>query len=297
MAFPCARSRAVLIALAVAVLGVTGTGLTGSGLARAAPASGGGANDDVTLVPHRAVYDLKLAKSTGKRTIEGVSGRILYDFSGSACEGFSLQFRQVSELDSGEGKAALSDLRSSTWEDGNARNFRFKSENFLNEQSQSTVDGRAERRADGMGVTLTKPAAKTFALDIATVLPTEHIFRAIRAARSGKTILEFPVYDGSDNGEKIYNSLTVIGRPIAPDAHLLADAARGQAGLEKMSRWPMTVSYFDKNSSPGEQTPVYAISFELYENGISRALLLDYGNFSISGELKQLDIGAAKRCP
>src|SRR5262252_436636 len=69
----------------------------------------------VLLAPHRAIYDLKLAKTRGSRGIEGVRGRILYDFSGSACDGYQLQFRQVSELDSGEGKPALSDLRSSTW--------------------------------------------------------------------------------------------------------------------------------------------------------------------------------------
>ena len=38
--------------------------------------------------------------------MSAVRGRILYDFSGSACEGYALQFRQVSELDSGEGKVA-----------------------------------------------------------------------------------------------------------------------------------------------------------------------------------------------
>ena len=47
----------------------------------------------------------------------------------------------------------------------------------------------------------------------------------------------------------------------------------------------------------GEQTPVYAISFELYENGISRALLLDYSDFAISGELTSLEIKDAKPCP
>ena len=67
--------------------------------------------DKVLLAPHRAVYDLKLSKSQSARGVQGVRGRILYDFSGNACDGYELQFRQVSELDSGEGKAALSDQR------------------------------------------------------------------------------------------------------------------------------------------------------------------------------------------
>ena len=72
----------------------------------------------VKFAPHVAIYDLKLTSSRGKRSLEGVRGRIVYDFSGSACDGYALNFRQVTELDSGEGKVALSDLRTTTWEEG-----------------------------------------------------------------------------------------------------------------------------------------------------------------------------------
>jgi envelope integrity protein B len=75
------------------------------------------------------------------------------------------------------------------------------------------------------------------------------------------------------------------------------DAAAGQQALAGMKRWPVTVSYFDKANKPGEQIPVYSISFELYENGIARALVLDYNDFAISGELKTLDIKESKACP
>ena len=84
------------------------------GLAAAAghrPAVAAPPADTVFLAPHRAIYDLKLMKARGSRSIEAVRGRILYDFSGNACDGYKLQFRQVSELDSGEGKIALTDLR------------------------------------------------------------------------------------------------------------------------------------------------------------------------------------------
>jgi hypothetical protein len=47
----------------------------------------------------------------------------------------------------------------------------------------------------------------------------------------------------------------------------------------------------------GEQVPVYAITFELYENGVSRALLLDYGDFILSGEMTSLEMKDAKTCP
>ena len=77
-----------------------------------------------SLASHRAVYDLKLSNSRGKRGMQAARSRILYDFTGSACEGYALQFRQVSELDSGEGKVIVSDLRATSWEDGDGKRFR-----------------------------------------------------------------------------------------------------------------------------------------------------------------------------
>jgi EipB-like len=159
------------------------------------------------------------------------------------------------------------------------------------------VDGHAERQSSAIDVTLTKPKERKFDLDAAIVFPTEHVRRIIDAANEGKSILEFPVYDGSETGEKVYNTLTVIGHPIAPDQRVPTDAAAGQQALAGLKRWPVTVSYFDKAAKSGEQLPVYSISFELYENGISRALVLDYNEFSISGELKTLDIKDSKPCP
>jgi hypothetical protein len=265
------------------------------------PAAAAPSADKVILVPHRAVYDLKLAKSAGSRGIEAVRGRILYDFSGNACEGYELQFRQVSELDSGEGTRALSDLRSTTWEDGEAKQFRFNSENRSNDKSADEVDGRAERESADVKVDLTKPKDKNFEFPVDAVFPTEHMRRIIVAAREGKTILDFPVYDGSETGEKLYNTLTVIGKAIAPGAKPPADATKDVAALAKLTRWPVTISYFErqdaKKDQSAEQTPVYSISFEIYENGISRALQLAYADFTISGEMTSLDMKKQKPCP
>ncbi len=260
-------------------------------------AAGSPAKATTVLAPHRAVYDLKLVKSQGKRPVEAVRGRILYDFTGSPCEGYALSFRQVSEIDSGEGKVALSDLRAATWEEGDAKSFRFNSENKVNDQIVDTVDGNAGRGTSGVSVSLSQPKAKSFNLDPKTAFPTEHVRRVIEAAEAGKTLLELSVFDGSESGDKVFSTLAVIGNVIKPGEKLPDDAAAGNAALAGLRRWPVTISYFDQDSpKTGEQTPAYAIGFELYENGISRALNLDYGDFVVSGTMSQLEVKDAAAC-
>jgi hypothetical protein len=123
--------------------------------------------------------------------------------------------------------------------------------------------------------------------------------RAIEAGRAGRTILSFPVFDGSDTGDKVFNTLTVVGKTITPGARPADDAAGKEPKLAAMPRWPVTISYFAKNkaSQSGEQTPDYAISFELYENGVSRALMLDYNDFVVRGTMTSLELRQPKPCP
>ena len=176
------------------------------------------APEPVSLIPHRAIYDLSLGASRANSQVVSVRGRILYDFGGDSCQGYSLDFRQVSELNTGEGKVSTSDLRSTTWEGADAKSFKFSSQNFVDENLIDSVDGHAERDAAKTSVALKKPQQKNLSLASGVVFPTEHMVRVISAARAGQSILSFPVYDGSEKGEKVY------------EKNLTADAYGGLAG-------------------------------------------------------------------
>ncbi len=238
-----------LIPPALAVLAAGLGALAGHSPAESAPAGPPVAVapakiDTVTLAPHRAIYDLNLAKASGSRGIQGLRGRIVYDFSGNVCDGYELHFRQVSELESGEGKNVISDLRSTTWEDGEAKRFRFNSENMIGTKQADIVDGSAERNASAVAIDLAKPKSRKFTVPVDAVFPTEHMRRIVLAAREGKSVLEFPVYDGSETGEKLYNTLTIIGRAIEPGQKPVADAGAKSPELTNLTRWPVTISYF-----------------------------------------------------
>ncbi|WP_414642752.1 cell envelope integrity EipB family protein [Bradyrhizobium sp.] len=285
--FRIPHSRLVLLAIAAVA---AGWGMA-AGQARAAATT--------AFLPHQALYDLSLVKSRGSASIDSARGRILYNFSGSPCEGYTSEFRQVSELSSGEGSVTLSDLRSTSWEDADGKSYRFKVDSRMNDTDSSSVDGIAERDGDHITVKLKQPEAKTFTLDGSTVFPTEQIRRIIAAAREGKSLLELTVFDGSDNGEKVYYTMSVIGQPIPGDRTTPSpDPSTTNDQMKSLTRWPVTVTYYDRDAkaTDGEQTPIYAMSFELFENGVSRALVLDYNDFVVSGALGKFDVKDAKPC-
>ena len=61
------------------------------------------------------------------------------------------------------------------------------------------------------------------------------------------------------------------------------------APLGNSDYWPVSIAYFDEKTR-GDQEPIYSQSFKLYENGVTRDLTLDYGDFVLAGKLTKLEV-------
>ncbi|WP_375461047.1 cell envelope integrity EipB family protein [uncultured Enterovirga sp.] len=254
------------------------------------------ADAPVRLAPHRVVYDLTLLSSRGTRGVESARGRIVFDLTGNACEGYNLKFRQVMVVEGSESGSKTSDFRTAHFESGDGRLFRFRSDNTTGEGAKTSVDGNAERRPGGLTLRLRVPKRQSLSLDNEAVFPNTQMRDLITAGREGRKLVPMKVYDGSDDGQKVYETLGVVGDRLAPKPEDEFEEAARKSELTKLARWPVTLSYFTQ--ARGDQSPVYVLSFELYENGISRALKLDYGDFALRGEMVRLDLLPDSRtCP
>jgi EipB-like len=243
------------------------------------------------FVAHRAAYMISLEKGDGVQAPVAASGLIAYEFRGSACAGYASDFRQVTQLQRNEGEPMASDTRAITFEDAQAKQLRFKIDSTIAQASQPSIDGSATRDAQGgISVALKEPTQKTLNLGKDVLFPTQHLFHVIDAARSGVSVLEAHVYDGSDTGEKIFDTLTVIGKEATgPNS----DADQAPA-LKSIRRWPVSISYFD--SAKKDASAEYVLSFDLYENGVSGSLKLDYGQFVLAAKLSKLEILPTEPC-
>jgi hypothetical protein len=256
-----------------------------------------GAAQPVTMAAHRATYELSLSddKDGGGKGVESARGRIVFEFSGSACEGYTQNFRQVTELSGGEIGTRLSDMRSSTYEEGDGSGLRFNTETRIGPGPGEQTDGYAQKEGDKVVVQLKKPKPAKLEVSPSAVFPTVQIKQLIQNAREGNPTLAVKVFDGSEQARKVYDTFAVIGKAAPHDKDEQLEAPLKAAGWDKLDRWPVTISYFEEGQQDS-QKPLYVISFELLENGVTRNLKLDYGDFGLKGELTRLDVLPSKPC-
>lgn len=243
------------------------------------------------LTAHRAIYDLALDPERPGTQVDKAHGRIAFQLTGTACEGFTIKLRQVTALDTGEGQVTVSDLRSETWENAAATSYRFRVQNFVNQEIREDVSGTVVRQKNNtLAVRVSKPKPAGFMLPAKIFLPTQHTRAMLAAAERGEKLLSANIYDGSPDGRKIYETLTVIGAAVPPDE---AEQPVPPA-LKGLKRYPVVTSYFEVGKA--DRVPAYTLAFDLYENGVSGTLRLNYGNFALKGHLKSVELLPVKPC-
>ena len=248
------------------------------------------------LAAHRAIYEMTLDDARSASGITGIDGRMVFEFTGSECDGYSLNMRMVTQMTNSQGQTNLTDLRSSTWEQGDGQKFRFQSAQYLNDKLGDVTMGRAVRETpnEAVQVKLSQPSTAELNLSGPLLFPTQHSFALIAAARTGQGLFQARVYDGSEKGQKVYDTTAFIGTEVQPGDDPKLEPVAKDKGLGELPSWPVSIGYFEAKG--GDLTPSYQIDFRLYENGVSRELLIDYGDFSIHGTLTSLEYLKAPEC-
>src|SRR5271168_2437053 len=247
------------------------------------------------LASHRAAYDISLIDPsapppTSAQTPISATGLIAYEFRGSACEGYTSNFRQMTEMERSEGDPLSMQVNAMSFEEAGGKSMRFQIDSQGLQETQPVVGTATRGVDDDLRVQLTKPSAKTLDFGREVLFPTQHIERLIEAAKHGGGAIQARVYDGSDTGAKIFATLSVIGKEATkPD-----EDTQTASALSGIRRWPVVISYF--NEASGDAPPEYTLSFDLYENGVSGSLKLDYGAFALRADLRKLEILPTTAC-
>ncbi len=255
----------------------------------------GGAAPHIELMPHRAIYDMTLSKSSAGSNISAFDGLLILEFTGSPCEGFVQNTKLITASTDWNGKRNVTDLRTSSWESGEGERMRFHSTRAMNAQTTEIIEGDAQR--DGkksMRIALKRPKEGKMRVPGDIMFPTQHSLAVLHAATRGQFFLQATLYDGLDQGDKIYHTNTVIGKVLAPGANKQLKPIEKAEPLDGIASWPITISYFDP--AKRDILPDYEIGYRLYANGVSRKMTIDYGNFAVEGELVKIEFLKPSPC-
>lgn len=246
-----------------------------------------------TLAPHRAYYDLEVKRVETGGNIASVTGKLAFEISGSACDGYAINYRIANRVRSVEGGTQVVDIQMTSWESGDGLQLDVTQKQFTDSRltSESRIKVAKETAGSpGKGL-ITKADTQDFETNAAALFPTRYQLELMDAAQRGETRTVAIVYEGSDD-EKSMRVISFIGekKPVTG----LPEAAMG--ALAQVAAWPVTVSYYAEDAKEDEQ-PLYQASFLMLENGVSTNLVLDYGSYALSGKLTKLDLLKADTCP
>ncbi len=239
------------------------------------------------LVPHRAVYDVKLIEAQDRSGIEDMNGRIVYEINGSACEGISVQYRFVTRIDTGR-DSFVTDQQSASFESPDGKEFSFSTKSFVNEQPDQSVRGTATLTENGIDVVHDGDTPKRFELDKG-LFTSSHLIEIMKSAEAGEAFVSHVVFDGSADADVVLDSASVIGRE-----KIVSEPMAGEGDISALLEspaWPVTMSYFDRNpDNSAEALPIYEASFLLYKNGVTRDLTMRYPDYELKATLSELEL-------
>ena len=235
-----------------------------------------------TLLSHRAVYHLGLARADSGSGVVSARGLLVMEWT-NACDGYALTQRIRNELHQTDDEYTA-DLIVSTWEASKGDSFRFNSRHVVNDKTVEETRGLSTLSEGKRVARFEKPKRKAIALSAGTMFPTQYALHLIDRAMLGEQFVRVPVFDGSSvNG--LQNTSAVIIKDLPPGSY----EGSGAVVLGPLKSWRVQVAYFKYSDLAADSQPEYEIAYRLFENGVLTDVILDYGDFALKGVLKLLE--------
>lgn len=280
---------------------------TGASAVEPHPAAG------VDIAAHRALYTMSLAGSKTDSGVTGAHGEMGYQW-GESCDGWTVEQRYELTINYAESQDVKIVSNFVTWESKDGLRYRFNQKETRNGTVDEEIRGAAQLDGPGKGGTVTfeKPQAQTMKLPAGTMFPSAHTILLIQHAEAGDNFVSRQVFDGATVEGAVLVS-AVIGPKIEPKPNAEADAkadanatpradaksaqtpdpSLGNAVLQRPG-WKVRLAFFPADQSA--EKPDYELGMLLLDNGISRDMVIDYGDYTIKAKLAKIEALGKPHC-
>jgi hypothetical protein len=234
------------------------------------------------IVPHRALYTMTLGSTRGDSGVIGATGAMDYEW-GETCNGWTIEQRYRLKMRYAENQDVDVTSTFVTWESKDGLRYRFNQRQTRNGELDQEVRGEARLDGPGKGgvAVFTKPQPQTLKLAPGVLFPSAHTILLIDKAMAGATFITRQVFDGATNENAVQVS-AVIGTKVSADPV----SAKLSPLLERPG-WRIRLAFFPVDAKAEE--PDYELGMDLLDNGVSRDMVIDYGDYSIRAKLDDIE--------
>ncbi len=252
----------------------------------------GGGNLVKNLVPHRAVYDIRMVSKASSSQLLNISGQMIFEWK-PGCEAWTTahRFTLLYEYADTQPMKISSDF--STYETYDGRNLNFTSRRERNGELYEELRGNAvlDRKGAGKGI-YSLPEGLTFDLAPETLFPMSHTLQLLEHMRSGKKFFHATVFDGSDTEGPVEINAFIGKRESAPAE--LMNSSRIDKNLIAAPAAAIRMAFFPTAAEEPESD--YEMSALLHDNGIISSMKVDYKDFSVIQKLAALEKIEPENC-
>ena len=248
-----------------------------------------GSVDAAEIMPHRALYTMTLERAQTDADVTDATGTMAYQW-GETCSGWTIEQRYLLKM----GYADTPDVRIAsnfvTWEAKDGLSYRFNQKETRNGVDDDEIRGAAKLDGPGKGgsADFEKPAGKSFKLPPGALFPSAHTIFLINKAEAGANFIAKHVFDGAAAEGAVLVS-AVIGPKIEPDARIAM-----KSPLLNRPGWHVRLAFFPADLKKEE--PEYELGMLLLDNGVSRDMVIDYGDYTLRAKLDDIEAVPKPRC-
>lgn len=254
-----------------------------------------------SLVSHRAVYDMSLAKvSQQSDGVRAAGGEMTYTLT-DRCDGYTIETNLSLNLAFANGKENQVEQRYAAWESKDGRSSTFRFQVIENGAVAKSYHGNIQFKEDGTGTaTYESGETQTFDLPRGTLLSTAHTAQLIKSAASREKFIGKMVIDGSFDQGPFWVTAAIAPAQPGVLAQVKAGSRTDVTTKDKLGPlaegvyWPIGLAYFPSTSD--QALPEYEITQNLLGTGVTHSMVQDFGGFTLAFKPVRVEPVAGPGC-